>query len=64
MSFINTKKQADHSSDYNKTNNGGLNVHLPRGGTPAQKTGDKVTETPGLEESLGINKPVQESRFS
>ena len=60
MSFINPKKQADHA-DYTATNNGGPTVHLPRGATPAQLVGDKVTETPGSGDAPGINKTIQES---
>ena len=49
------KKQADHASDYNVHNNGGLVVGPFKGATPEQQVGDKVSETPS------VNKAVVES---
>lgn len=58
MNFINSKKQADHSGDYNQTNNGGITIMSPKGSTPAQSVGDKFSETPGSGQSKGINRAV------
>jgi hypothetical protein len=52
MSYINAKKESEHPSDHDKTNNGGLMVVLLMGATPEQKVGDKVTQVPE------VNNPV------
>jgi len=55
MTFINPKKQSEHSSDYNKENNGGVTIGSPRGATPEEKTGVKNTQTPVINKATNTS---------
>ena len=63
MSFINPKKQSEHT-DYDKTNNGGTVVSLAKGLDAQDKLGTKNTQTPGVGETPGVNKTVVEGDVS
>jgi hypothetical protein len=57
MNYINPKTSSDHPGDDTVVNNGGVTVLTGAGSTPAEKVGDKATQTPT------INKDVNESRL-